>query len=73
MAHGFDIQSRTIHTIFVTLPDDVLGQVEVDNDIEVIFQSRNGTSTVKKLTYRDVQSLLNPDIGRVGKQRLKHL
>ena len=57
MSHGFDVQTRTIHTIFITIPDDVMGQLEA-NEVEVILTSRAGSTLPKKLSYRDIRGLV---------------
>ena len=33
-------ETRTIHTIVIDLPDDVIGSMETGDEIEVIFNSR---------------------------------
>lgn len=53
------IDSRTIHTIRIDLQDDILGKIEQGDEVEVVLMTRSGGITnAKKLTYRDLDSLL---------------
>ena len=55
------IASRTVHTIHIDLNDDVLGKIEVMDEVEVVLSSRNGQTATRKLTYRDLRNLLEGD------------
>ena len=33
-------ETRTIHTIIIDLPDDVIGKIEAGDQVEVMFNSR---------------------------------
>lgn len=47
-------ETRTIHTIYIDLLDDVLAGIESPMDeVEIVVQSRTGQAQAKKLTYRD--------------------
>ena len=45
--------TRTIHTLHITLPDDALARMENGDEVEVILSSRFGTSAPHRLSYRD--------------------
>ena len=52
------ISTRTVHTIEIDVPDDVLGNVEVGDDVEVVLVSRFGQTQRRRLPYRDLSNLL---------------
>jgi hypothetical protein len=58
-----NITTRVIHTVSIDIQDDILGAIESSNDqVEVVLVSRNGgTTSAKRLTYRDLQSLLGSE------------
>ena len=55
------VQSRTIHTIFIDVQDDILAKIESADEVEVVLSSRNGQTSPKKLTYRDLRFLVDGD------------
>lgn len=61
------IDSRTIHTIHIDLTDDVLAVLESGNEVEIVLHAGSGNTSAKKLTYRDVESLI--DGSTYGKRR----
>lgn len=62
MAHNFDVHTRTIVTVHITVPDDVLAQMgDETNEMEVVLVSRVGSTLPKKLSYRDIRGLLEGD------------
>lgn len=58
MAAHIGIDSRTIHTLRVSVPDDILSALGTDDEVEVILCSRFGDTSAKKLTFRDLHRLL---------------
>lgn len=53
------IDTRTIHTIFIDIQDDILGKFEANDEVEVVLSSRSGQTLPKKLSYRDLTHLTN--------------
>jgi len=53
--------TRTVHTITIDMPDDVLGALEIGDQVEVVLVSRTGHTGPKTLTYRDIERLLPKD------------
>lgn len=51
------LNTRTVHTIEVTLTDDTLAAVEIGDDIEIILVGRYGGTRPRKLSYADVRDL----------------
>jgi hypothetical protein len=52
------VQTRTIHTIFIDLQDDVLAKIEQGDEVEVVLQTRSG-STHSKINERALDRLLD--------------
>jgi hypothetical protein len=50
-------ETRTIHTVFIDLPDDIVGKWEFGDQVEIVVASRNGSARSKKLTWGDVNAL----------------
>ena len=53
--------TRTVHTLTIDVPDDVLGALEIGDQVEVVLVSRSGGTGPKTLTYRDLERLLPKD------------
>jgi hypothetical protein len=54
--------TRTIHTIYIDLADDVLAGIEAHDEVEIVVQSTTGQAQAKKLNYRDRMVVLgDPD------------
>lgn len=53
-----DSHTRTIQTLMITVPDDILGGVEMTNEIEVVLCSRSGSTLPRKLSYSDFHRLM---------------
>lgn len=53
-----NIDSRTIHTIQVQMPDDIMGKLVVGDEVEVVLTSRYGNTLPRKLSYSDLLRLL---------------
>lgn len=54
------VTTRVIHTIDIDLQDDVLAKIESGDEVEVRFNYRGETTSVKRLTFRDTDRILNP-------------
>lgn len=52
-----DSSTRTIHTVYVTLPDGMTPEFTLTDDVEFVIQSRYGATAPKRLTYRDKSRL----------------
>jgi hypothetical protein len=50
-------ETRTIHTVYVDVPDDALARVESGDEVEIVLVGRFGPTSRKRLTYRDVVRL----------------
>jgi hypothetical protein len=53
-------ETRTVHTVHVDLPDDVLGRIEFGDEVEVQFHSRaqNRLPAPVRLSYTALNRLL---------------
>ena len=51
------VETRTIHTIFIDIEDKVLEKIEDGDEVEVVLQSRFG-STSSKMNYRAIQRVV---------------
>lgn len=63
------IDSRTIHTIHIDVTDDVLAVIESGNEVEVVLHARSGSTAAKKLTYRDIENLIDGTSPGVKRRR----
>jgi hypothetical protein len=52
------IETRTIHTITIDLQDDILAGLQFGDEVEVVLTHRGGITSRKRLTYRDLTTLL---------------
>jgi hypothetical protein len=53
---NIEFTTRTIETITATIPDDVLGKVTQDAELEIVIASRYGAIT-RKISYGDIRRL----------------
>lgn len=55
--------TRTIHTIHIDLPDDVLGKIEAGDEVEVQFRSRaqGRQPAPMRLSYTTLMRLTRDD------------
>jgi hypothetical protein len=65
MATNIEYTTRTIETITVTLPDDVIGRLTADGEVELVLIGRTG-QIVRKLNYRDLRVIRGDGPGRGG-------
>lgn len=40
--------TRTIHTIYIDLPDDVVGKIQAGDQVEVMFNSRTTSGRIPR-------------------------
>lgn len=52
-----NIESRTVHTIYIDLSDDVISKIEYGDDVYVVLQSRNSYTAPKRLSHGDIAGL----------------
>lgn len=51
-------QTRTVHTIFIDLPDDVLGKIGSGDQVELVLQSRDGATRAIAVNYGNMRNLI---------------
>jgi hypothetical protein len=54
-------ETRTIHTIRVSVPDDALRAIQVTDQVEVVLVYRNGVSNAKRIGYGELVRMLSDD------------
>ena len=52
--------TRTIHTILIDVQDDIIGGIEVGDEVEIVLVSRDGMTRPIKLSSGNIQRLVNP-------------
>lgn len=62
---AIEFTTRTIETISVTVPDDVIGKITHDAETELVISTRHGSIT-RKLSYGDVRRLCGDGPGKAG-------
>jgi hypothetical protein len=57
-------ETRTIHTVYIDLPDEVMGKMNAGDEVEIVLNSRDGITRPMRVSWSNARLIQGEELGR---------